>query len=132
MFSITSVTIKLAQTPDNSRLVGYASFVIDECFVIHETKILQDNQGGMFLAMPCRRIQDHCPQCQKKNNIQANYCNFCGLKLSPKLHDGDVKRNLYLDTAHPLTPECRTAIEKAVFDKLDEMDATSESHCGNR
>ena len=39
----------------NNRLKGIAAITIDECFVIHELRII-DGKNGLFVAMPSRRM----------------------------------------------------------------------------
>ena len=39
----------------NNRLKGIAAITIDECFVVHELRII-DGKNGLFVAMPSRRM----------------------------------------------------------------------------
>lgn len=39
----------------NNRLKGIAAITIDECFVIHELRII-DGKNGLFVAMPSRKM----------------------------------------------------------------------------
>lgn len=41
-----------------SKLKGIASIVLDNMFAIHDIKILQSEDGNMFLAMPSRRASE--------------------------------------------------------------------------
>jgi stage V sporulation protein G len=50
---ITEVRAK--RIKGNNRLKGIAAITIDECFVIHELRII-DGKNGLFVAMPSRRM----------------------------------------------------------------------------
>ncbi len=50
---ITSVTIRKVEKED-SRMRGIASVLLDDCFAIHDIRIIEvDN--GLFVAMPSRK-----------------------------------------------------------------------------
>ena len=51
---ITDVRIRLA---DEDKLKGIASITIDECFVVHDLKII-DGKDGLFVAMPNKKRAD--------------------------------------------------------------------------
>lgn len=53
---INDIRIRLIQKED-SKLKAVASIVIDDCFVIHDIKVLEGNQG-YFVAMPSRKTPD--------------------------------------------------------------------------
>lgn len=42
---------------DDSKLKAVASITIDDCFVVHDIKVI-DGQDGPFIAMPSRRTND--------------------------------------------------------------------------
>lgn len=50
---ITDVRIRLV-TKDEAKLKAVASITIDDCFVIHDIKII-DGTEGCFIAMPSRK-----------------------------------------------------------------------------
>lgn len=54
--NITDIKIRLV-TKENDRLKAVASVVFDECFVIHDIKII-DGKSGLFTAMPSRKTPD--------------------------------------------------------------------------
>lgn len=41
-------------TKDGSKLKAVASFTIDNAFVVHDVKIIEDADGKNFIAMPSR------------------------------------------------------------------------------
>lgn len=50
---ITSVTIR-KEEKENSKMKGKASVLIDDCFAIHDIRIIEGN-NGLFIAMPSRQ-----------------------------------------------------------------------------
>ena len=53
---ISDVRIRIVQKPD-SKLKAVASITIDDCFVIHDIKIIEGSEG-YFIAMPSRKTQE--------------------------------------------------------------------------
>lgn len=49
---ITSVNIRRIEK-ENSRMKGIASVLIDDCFAVHDIRIIQGD-NGLFIAMPSR------------------------------------------------------------------------------
>lgn len=117
---LTEVRINLCGG-QQSRLKAFCSLTFDETFVIRDVKLI-DGNDGLFLAMPSRKLADHCPACGEKNHLRARYCNHCGKRLNDVRHlhfrDGNAARNrlkLHADIAHPINAECRQEIEQTVF-----------------
>lgn len=52
---ITEVRVKLIR--DNEKVRGYASIVLDDCFIVRNITILAGNQG-LYVAMPSRKRKD--------------------------------------------------------------------------
>ena len=50
---ISDVRVRLVQKED-SKLKAVASITIDDCFVVHDIKII-DGAEGYFIAMPSRK-----------------------------------------------------------------------------
>jgi stage V sporulation protein G len=50
---ITDIRIRLI-TNEESKLKAVASITIDDCFVVHDIKVLEGNQG-FFVSMPSRK-----------------------------------------------------------------------------
>lgn len=53
---ISDVRVRLMQK-DDSKLKGVASITIEDCFVVHDIKILEGEQG-YFVRMPSRKTPD--------------------------------------------------------------------------
>ena len=53
---ITDVRVRLVEK-DGSKLRAVASITIDECFVVHDIKVIE-GQEGYFIAMPSRKASD--------------------------------------------------------------------------
>mgnify|MGYP001032388666 CR=1 FL=1 len=50
---ITSVNVRKIEK-EGSRMKGIASVLLDECFVVHDIKVIE-GQNGLFIAMPSRK-----------------------------------------------------------------------------
>ena len=50
---ITSVNVRIIEKEDN-KMKGLASVLIDNCFAIHDIRIIQ-GENGLFVAMPSRK-----------------------------------------------------------------------------
>lgn len=113
-FQVTEVRVKLTDDPRN-KLKAYASVTIDDAFVVRDLKII-DGAKGPFVAMPSRKLADHCGRCHHKNHMRAAYCNQCGGKLDPERapRDGRGRARLHADLAHPINSSTRIELHKAV------------------
>ena len=54
--NITSVRVRMVKKED-SKLKAVASITIDDCFAIHDIKVIEGNEG-YFIAMPSRKTND--------------------------------------------------------------------------
>lgn len=113
--NVSEVRIKL-NLPSTDRLRGCCSVTLDNAFVVRDIKII-DGPNGVFVAMPSRKLMDHCRRCRGKNHLKARYCNTCGGELDENRRgpseDGRVK--LHCDVAHPINPTCRAAVQQAII-----------------
>ncbi|MBP3461736.1 MAG: septation regulator SpoVG [Bacilli bacterium] len=50
---ITSVNVRITEKED-SRMKGIASILLDDCFAIHDIRIIEGDKG-LFIAMPSRK-----------------------------------------------------------------------------
>ena len=53
---ITDIRLRLIPNED-SKLKAVASITIDDCFVVHDIKVLEGNQG-YFVSMPSRKTPE--------------------------------------------------------------------------
>ena len=53
---ITDVRVRMVKK-DDSKLKAVASITIDDCFVVHDIKIIEGSEG-YFIAMPSRKTAD--------------------------------------------------------------------------
>jgi stage V sporulation protein G len=113
-FQITEVRVKLTDDPRN-KLRAYCSVTIGDAFVVRDLKII-DGSKGPFVAMPSRKLADHCPKCHHKNHLRAAYCNQCGMRLDPDRapKDNRGRARLHADLAHPINSTTRIDLHKAV------------------
>ena len=117
---VSEVRIKLVA--DNSeRLLAFCSITIDNALVIRDLKIIEGVRA-LFVAMPSRKLADHCPGCNGKNHLRARYCNNCGQKLDENRapRDPDGRAKLHADICHPINSETRRAVEIVVLKAFHE------------
>ena len=53
---ISDVRVRIVKK-DDSKLKGVASVTFDDCFVVHDIKVIEGNEG-YFIAMPSRKTAD--------------------------------------------------------------------------
>ena len=54
--NISEVRIRFVKK-DDSKLKAVATITIDDCFVVHDIKVI-DGTDGLFIAMPSRKTSD--------------------------------------------------------------------------
>jgi len=111
---ISEVRVKLVANKDD-RLKAFCSMTLDNDFVVRDIKIIEGT-GGLFVAMPSRKMSDHCNQCGSKNHLRAKFCNNCGSALAEDRAKKDIKgrMKLHADIAHPINAECRKRIQETI------------------
>jgi stage V sporulation protein G len=117
-----------------NRLKAFCSLTFDDAFVVRDVKLIEGNDG-LFLAMPSRKLSDHCPSCREKNHLRARYCNQCGARLDEERYlryrsgnghaghgghgnnggNGNSRLKLHADVAHPINAACRQEVEREVL-----------------
>jgi stage V sporulation protein G len=117
---ISEVRVKLVSNKD-SRLKAFCSVTMDNEFVVRDIKVIEGT-NGLFVAMPSRKMSDHCPKCGGKNHLRARFCNNCGAALSENRARKDIKgrMKLHADIAHPINAECRQRIQEKVASAFEE------------
>ncbi len=117
---ISEVRVKLVNNKDD-RLKAFCSVTMDDEFVVREIKVIE-GVGGFFVAMPSRKMSDHCEKCGSKNHLRAKFCNNCGAPLSENRAKKDIKgrMKLHADIAHPINAECRRKIQEKVISAFKE------------
>lgn len=131
---LTEIRINLCGSPNSARparsnngggqqggrLRAFCSLTFDDTFVIRDVKLI-DGNDGLFLAMPSRKLMDHCPGCGEKNHLRARFCNQCGSHLDEDRYlryrsgNGTSRLKLHADIAHPINARTRQEIERRVF-----------------
>lgn len=117
---ITEVRVKLIDNKDE-RLKAFCSMTIDNDFVIRDIKVIEGTSGH-FVAMPSRKMSDHCPKCGGKNHLRARFCNNCGASLQEDRARKDFKgrMKLHADIAHPINAECRQFLQDKIVQAFEE------------
>jgi stage V sporulation protein G len=116
---ISEVRVKLVDNKDE-RLKAFCSMTLDNEFVIRDIKIIEGT-NGLFIAMPSRKMSDHCEKCGGKNHLRARFCNNCGAKLPDERAKQDVKgrMKLHADIAHPINADCRKRIQDRIAEAFE-------------
>ncbi len=126
---LSDVRISLCGS-NSGRLKAFCCLTFDNTFVIRDVKLI-DGNDGLFLAMPSRKLTDHCPHCHEKNHVRARFCNECGQRLNENRHPhaggkastsarirygigGAERVKLYADIAHPINATARRELETRV------------------
>jgi len=117
---ISEVRVKLINNKDD-RLKAFCSMTVDNEFVVRDIKVIEGT-SGYFVAMPSRKISDHCEKCGGKNHLRARFCNNCGASLPENRARQDIKgrMKLHADIAHPINAECRQRIQEKVISAFEE------------
>ena len=117
---ISEVRVKLVDNKDD-RLKAFCSVTMDDEFVVRDIKVIE-GVGGFFVAMPSRKMSDHCEKCGSKNHLRAKFCNNCGTPLPEDRARKDFKgrMKLHADIAHPINAECRQRIQEKVISAFKE------------
>jgi stage V sporulation protein G len=117
---LTEVRVNLCGN-SAGRLKAFCSLTFDDTFVVRDVKLIE-GPDGLFLAMPSRKLCDHCPRCGDKNHLRARFCNNCGGRLDEQRFmrhhqgNGHTRLKLHADIAHPINAGCRSLIEHEVVD----------------
>ena len=112
---ITEIRIKLMNSRDE-KLKAFCTITFNGEFVVRDIKIIEGTKGP-FVAMPSRKVTDHCSRCGGKNHVRAHFCNDCGMKLDPERirRYGQGRLRLHTDIAHPINAECRHKIQSSII-----------------
>ena len=108
---ITEVRVRLMRNRGD-RLKAFCSMTLDDEFVVRDIKVIE-GEGGYFVAMPSRKVSDHCVKCRGKNHLGARFCSGCGTALPDNRAKRDPrgKAKLHADIAHPINAGCRKRIQ---------------------
>jgi stage V sporulation protein G len=115
---LTEIRINLSGNT-GGRLKAFCSLTFDDTFVVRDVKLI-DGHDGIFLAMPSRKLSDHCGRCGEKNHLRARFCNGCGRRMDERRGAsnpngfGNVRQKLHTDIAHPINVAARERIERQV------------------
>lgn len=111
---ITEVRVRLVKNKDE-RLKAFCSMTLDNEFVVRDIKIIA-GAAGYFVAMPSRKMSDHCENCGGKNHLKARFCNDCGRSLPQDRtkRDAQGRMKLHADIAHPANADSRQRIQETV------------------
>jgi len=114
---ISEVRIFLKDSPDK-KLKAYATVTFDNAFVVRNIKVIEGG-GGLFIAMPSRKLKSSCPKCGFRNEVRSKYCNQCSAQLPVvQAPIGEQKNSQaeHRDIAHPITQTFRDYLQKKVLE----------------
>jgi len=116
---ITEVRVKLVTRED--RLKAFCSMTLDSEFVVRDIKVIE-GRDGYFVAMPSRKMTNHCQKCGATNHLRATFCNDCGRSLPASQIGKNAAGRLkfHADIAHPINTKCRQRIQKRVITAFEE------------
>lgn len=133
---ITEVRIFLKDSPDK-KLKAYVTVTFDNAFVVRNIKVIEGS-GGLFIAMPSRKVKQACGKCGFKNELRAKFCNQCGGQLPlvsrPAIGqepgaDGQLEHK---DIAHPITQPFREYLQKRILEAYEQDKAKGPSFSEQR
>ena len=117
---ITEARIYLKDSPDK-KLKAYATVTFDNAFVVRNIKVIEGG-GGLFIAMPSRKLKSSCQKCGFRNEMRSKYCNQCSAQL-PLVNttpvDNKGAQSEHRDIAHPITQTFRDYLQKKVLDAYE-------------
>jgi stage V sporulation protein G len=105
----------------NDKLRAFCSITLNDEFVIRDLKIIEGTKGA-FVAMPSRKLMDHCSECGGKNHLRANFCNDCGAKLFNRRarKDDRGRAKLHADISHPINSVCRDILQRKILEAFQQ------------
>ena len=120
---ITEARIVLKDSPDK-KLKAYATVTFDNVFVVRNIKVIE-GAGGLFIAMPSRKVKHPCPKCSFKNELRSKYCNQCAAvlpaeDLMPHPQEPAGSQSEHKDIAHPITQQFREYLQKRVLEAYEQ------------
>jgi len=81
--------------------------------------------GGLFIAMPSRKLKTACPKCGYRNEVKSKYCNQCATQLpavsrplTPDQENSGAQAE-HRDIAHPITQTFRDYLQKKVLEAYE-------------
>jgi len=120
---ITEVRVFLKDSPDK-KLKAYVTVTFDNAFVVRNIKVIEGT-GGLFIAMPSRKVKQPCPKCNFKNELRSKYCNQCAGPLPvvaahPLPDQPGVESQEHKDIAHPITQSFREYLQKRILEAYEQ------------
>jgi len=120
---ITEARVVLKDSPDK-KLKAYVTVTFDNAFVVRNIKVIEGT-GGLFIAMPSRKIKQPCPKCNFKNEVRSKFCNQCAaqLPMSARPTGPDTTGSAQLehkDIAHPITQPFREYLQKRILEAYEQ------------
>ncbi|HAJ57771.1 MAG TPA: hypothetical protein DCL35_08445 [Candidatus Omnitrophica bacterium] len=128
---ITEVRIFSKESPDK-KLKAYATVTFDNAFVVRNIKVIEGS-GGLFIAMPSRKLKVACPKCGFRNEVKSKYCNQCAAQLPAvsrpvsSEQEANGSQSEHRDIAHPITQAFRDYLQKKTLEAYEAEKAKGPS-----
>jgi len=116
---ITEIRVFLKEGQDK-KLKAYVTVTFDNSFVVRNIKVIHGS-GGLFIAMPSRKMKFLCTRCHFKNEVGSKYCCHCGTTIgleSQSAGPQDAKTE-HRDIAHPITQQFREYLQSKILEAYD-------------
>jgi DNA-binding cell septation regulator SpoVG len=107
--TITDIRLHFPKTQD-TKLLAYATVVIDDCLAIHDLKVIQGDRSP-FVQMPSKLAFRFCDHCKQRHDYTANWCPACGYEA---LEQPDPEKTHY-DVVHPINRQTRVQFESDII-----------------
>lgn len=113
---ITNIKIELS---DSNEVYAYVTLTFDECFVIHDIRIIKRKDLTAFVCMPNRERKGlTCKGCGYRSKILHRCCAMCGEPIANKKTSFEEKA--YHDVAHPINSEMREYMNRSIMTAYNE------------
>ena len=116
---ITDIRFHLPQHTEQ-RLLAYATITFDECFVVHDIRLLRRGDG-ILVVLPSKRFRYPCPQCSRKCDFDSQFCKHCGANFKA------VVNETFSDIAHPINKEFRHYFDSTIIERFQALQGSQVS-----
>ena len=87
--------LRIRKVEDEGKLRAYVTVTFDNCFVVHNVKIIE-GKSGLFIAMPSRKTANGEYK-DVEHPISTELSNELQDKMIEEYNGGDVEKGNYLD-----------------------------------
>ena len=127
---ITEIRVFQKEGQDK-KLKAYATVTFDNSFVVRNIKVIQGS-GGLFIAMPSRKMKRLCQKCHFKNEVGSKFCSHCGAAIKPENQNTELSdaKAEHRDIAHPITQQFREYLQTKILEAYEKEIVEKNSSAG--